>query len=145
MVLSHTLLTNMWKVRKEVAGMRVGSVGIVRDANQKLNEEPAHPSVVACRLVQACNLVFLVHASRVPATRGKVRVLFLGSSGSGWACGPSRQWRTDLPAPEFVLALFVQPLARFLGVVLAAWHDGAHSQDSKFILQQVESMTEFYK
>ena len=29
-------------------------------------------------------------------------------------------------APEFVSATFANPLAKFLGVVLTAWHDGAH-------------------
>ena len=42
------------------------------------------------------------------------------------------------PALEFILAMFGQPLAQSLGVVLAAWHDGASSQDSQFVLQQVE-------
>ena len=41
------------------------------------------------------------------------------------------------PAPEFIPA-FRQPPVEFLGVVLVAWHDGAHGQDSQFILQQVE-------
>ena len=34
-------------------------------------------------------------------------------------------------------ATFGQPPAEFLGVVLAAWLDGAHGQDSQFVLQQV--------
>ena len=65
---------------KAVAGMGVGSVGIhdnvgiVRGADKKLHEEPARPAVVASRLVQACDLVVLVHGSHVPETRGKVRV-----------------------------------------------------------------------
>ena len=42
------------------------------------------------------------------------------------------------PAPEFIPATFGQPPAEFLGVVLAAWHDGARGQDSQFVLQQVE-------
>ena len=42
------------------------------------------------------------------------------------------------PVPEFVPAMFSQPLAEFLRVVLAAWHDGARCQDSQFVLQQVE-------
>ena len=41
-------------------------------------------------------------------------------------------------APEFVPATFGQPPAEFLGVVLAAWHDGAHGQDSQLVLQHVE-------
>ena len=63
---------------KAVAGTRVRSVGIHDDVgvvagpNEKLHEEPARPVVVASRLVQACNLVFLVHGSHVPETRGKV-------------------------------------------------------------------------
>ena len=39
-----------------------------------LHEEPARPAVVASRLVQACDLVVLVHGSHVPETRVKVRV-----------------------------------------------------------------------
>ena len=42
------------------------------------------------------------------------------------------------PAPRFIPATFGQPPAEFLGVVLAAWHDGAPGHDSQFILQQVE-------
>ena len=62
---------------KAVAGTGVGSVGIhdnvgvVGGPDEKLHEEPAWPVVVASRLVQACDLVVLVH---VPETRGKVRV-----------------------------------------------------------------------
>ena len=65
---------------KAVAGTRVGSVGIhddvgvVRSPDEELHEQPARPAVVASRLVQACDLVVLVHGSHVPETRGKVRV-----------------------------------------------------------------------
>ena len=65
---------------KAVAGTRVGSVGIhdnvgvVRGPDEELHEQPARPAVVASRLVQACDLVVLVHGSHVPETRGKVRV-----------------------------------------------------------------------
>ena len=64
---------------KAVAGTGVGSVGIhnvgvARGPDEKLYEEPAQPVVVASRLVQACDLVVLVHGSHVPETRGKVRV-----------------------------------------------------------------------
>ena len=65
---------------KAVAGMGVGSVGIhdnvgvVHGPDQKLHEEPALPAVVASHLVQACDLVVLVHGSHVPEMRGKVRV-----------------------------------------------------------------------
>ena len=65
---------------KAVAGTGVGSVGIhvnqgvVRGPDEKLHEEPAWPAVVASHLVQACDLVILVHGSHVPETRGKVRV-----------------------------------------------------------------------
>ena len=57
---------------KAVAGTRVGpeaihdNVGIVRGPGQKLHEEPALPAVVASCLVQACDLVVLVHHSHVP-------------------------------------------------------------------------------
>ena len=63
-----------------VAGTGVGSVGIhdnvgtVCGPGKKLHEEPARPEVVASRIVQACDLVVLVHSSHVPETRGKVRV-----------------------------------------------------------------------
>ena len=52
---------------KAVAGTGVGSVGIhdnvgvVRGPDEKLHEEPARPAVVASCLVQACDLVVLVH------------------------------------------------------------------------------------
>ena len=65
---------------KAVASTRVGSVGIhdhvgvVRGPDEELHEQPAQPAVVASRLVQACDLVVLVHGSHVPETRGKVRV-----------------------------------------------------------------------
>ena len=65
---------------KAVAGTGVRSVGIHDDVGvvggpeEKLHEEPAWPAVVASRLVQACDLVVLVHSSHVPETRGKVRV-----------------------------------------------------------------------
>ena len=65
---------------KAVAGPGVRSVGIHDDVgvvggpDEKLHEEPARPVVVASRLVQACDLVILVHGSHVPETRGKVRV-----------------------------------------------------------------------
>ena len=81
---------------KAVAGPRVRSVGIHEDVgivggpDEKLHEEPAQPAVVASRLVQACDLVVLVHGSHVPETCGSC-------SGSGWACGPSRRWHTELP------------------------------------------------
>ena len=163
-----------------MAGTRVGSVGIhddvgiVRDPNEELHEEPAWPAVVESRLVQACKLIVLVHGSHVPATRGKVRVLggrtfmqnCVKKAGSSltWCSQPQAVERSTVrahmpvnsghspqvmivaqevdglaflagygtqtsPAPEFVPAAFGQPLAKFLGVVLAAWHDGAHCQD----------------
>ena len=64
---------------KAVAGPGVRSVGIHDDVgvvggpDEKLHEEPARPAVVASRLVQACDLVVLVHGSHVPETRVKVR------------------------------------------------------------------------
>ena len=65
---------------KVVAGTGVRSVGIHDDIgivggpDEKLHEESARPPVVASRLVQACDLVILVHSSHVSETRGKVRV-----------------------------------------------------------------------
>ena len=55
----------------------------------------------------------------------------------GLAVPPGDDTQSSL-APEFVPATFSQPSAEFFGVVLAAWHDGARSQDSQFVLQQVE-------
>ena len=48
------------------------NVGVVRGPDKKLHEEPVQPAVVASLLVQACDLVVLVHGSHVPETRGKV-------------------------------------------------------------------------
>ena len=65
---------------KAGAGMGVGSVGIhdnvgvVHDLDEKLHEEHARPAVVSSCLVQACDLVVLVHGSHVPETRGKIRI-----------------------------------------------------------------------
>ena len=65
---------------KVVAGPGVRSVGIHDDVgvvggpDEKLHEKPARPAVVASRLIQACDLVVLVHCSHVPEMRGKVRV-----------------------------------------------------------------------
>ena len=65
---------------KAVAGTGVRPVGIHDDVgfvggpDEKLHEEPARPAVVASRLVQAWDLVVLLHGSHVPETRGKVRV-----------------------------------------------------------------------
>ena len=63
---------------KVVANTGVGSigihddVGIVRSPNEELPEKPELPAVVGSCLIQACNLVFLVHSSHVAVTRGKV-------------------------------------------------------------------------
>ena len=57
-------------------------------------------------------------------------------SASGWACGPSRQGHTDLP--HSYRPCSVKYPAKFLGVVFAAWHEGASCQKSHFVLQQVE-------
>ena len=83
-VLSHALQTKevglLGPGFAAVAGLGVRSVGIHDDVgvvggpDEKLHEEPARPAVVASRLVQACDLVVLVHGSHVPETRGKVRV-----------------------------------------------------------------------
>ena len=65
---------------KALAGTGVGSVGIhdnvgvVRSPDEKLHKEPVQPAIVASHLVQACDLVVLVHGSHVTETRGKVRV-----------------------------------------------------------------------
>ena len=70
----------------------------------------------------------LVHACRSKVVAQEV---------DGLAVLPGDGTQTFL-ALEFVTAMFGQPLAEFLGVVLAAWHDGARGQDSQFVLQQVE-------
>ena len=65
---------------KVVAGRRMGSVEshdnvvVVHSPDEELHEDPVLPAIVASGLVQACNLVVLVHGCHVPATRGKVRV-----------------------------------------------------------------------
>ena len=158
----------------------------VRCPDEELHEQPARPAVVESRLVQACDLVVLVHGSHVPETRGKVRVpggrTFMKNcvKRSRGANLPGvvhhKLWRGQLREPvphmpvhsgrsprvvvvaqevdglavlpgdgtqsslalEFVPATFGQPPAEFLGVVLAAWHDGARSQDSQLFLQHVE-------
>ena len=124
---------------KAVAGTGMGSVGIhdyvgivTRKNCAKLCEKAgssltccSQPQTVARSTVRAC-----------PQHACSECTLSLGHgscSGSGWACCPSRRWHTDVRA-----GMFSQPLAKFLGVVFAAWHDGAHGQDSQFILQQVE-------
>ena len=177
---------------KVVAGTRVGSVGIhdnvgvVLGPDEELHEEPARPGIVASRLVQAWDLVVLVHGSHVPEMRGKVRVpggrtfrqncvkrsrganlpgvvhhklwrgqlrepvphtpvhsgrsprvMVVAQEVDGLATLPGDGTQSS-PAPEFVPAMFGQPPAEFLGVVLAAWHDGARGQDSQLVLQQVE-------
>ena len=177
---------------KAVAGPGVRSVGIHDDVgivggpDEKLHEEPARPAVVASCLVQACDLVVLVHGSHVPETRVKVRVpagrtfmqdrvkrnrgpnlpgvvhhklwrgqlrepvphtpvhggrsprvVVVAQEVDGLAVLPGDGTQSS-PAPEFVPATFGQPPAEFLGVVLAAWHDGARGRDSQLFLQHVE-------
>ena len=72
-----------------------------------------------------------VHSGHSP------RVVVVAQEVDGLAVLPG-DFTQASPAPEFVPATFGQPLAEFLGVVLAAWHDGARGQDSQFVLQQVE-------
>ena len=72
-----------------------------------------------------------VHSGRSP------RVMVVAQEVDGPAVLPGDGTQSS-PAPEFVKAMFGQPPAEFLGVVLAAWHDGASGQDSQFVLQQVE-------
>ena len=66
MVLSHALQT------KEVGLLGPGFAAV--DCCAVVADEPVRPAIVASRLVQACDLVVLVHGSHVPETRGKVRV-----------------------------------------------------------------------
>ena len=108
---------------KVVAGTGVRSVGIHDDVgvvggpDEKLHEEPARPAVVSSRLVRACDLVILVDGSHVPETRGNVRV----------------------PGDRTFMQNCVKRsrgLIEFLGVVLAAWHEGG--QDSQLVLQEEE-------
>ena len=72
-----------------------------------------------------------VHSGRSP------RVVVVAQEVDGFAVLP-RDGTQSSPAPEFVPATFSQPPAEALGVVLAAWHDGARGQDSQLVLQQVE-------
>ena len=72
-----------------------------------------------------------VHSGRSP------RVVVVAQEVDGLAVLSGDGTQCSL-APQFVPATFGQPLAEFLGVVLAAWHDGARSQDSQLVLQQVE-------
>ena len=72
-----------------------------------------------------------VHSERSP------RVAVVAQEVDGLAVLPGDGTQTSL-APEFIPATLGQPLAEFLGVVLAAWHDGARGQDSQFVLQQVK-------
>ena len=106
---------------KAVAGTRVGSVGIhayvgiVGRPDEELHEEPARPAVVASHLVQACDLVVLVHGSHVPETRGKVRVpvgrtfmqncrvVVVAQEVDGLAVLPGDGTQTS-PAPEIIPA-----------------------------------------
>ena len=142
---------------KAMAGTRVGyvaihdDVGNIRGQSEELQKEPARPAVMASRLVQGCNELGVhllgvvnhklwccqlcepvphthVHSGRSP------RVVEEAQEVDGLAVLPGDGTQTS-PAPKFVLARFGQPLAKFLGVVLVAWHDGAPYQDSQFILQ----------
>ena len=72
-----------------------------------------------------------VHSERSP------RVTVVAQEVDGLAVLPGDGTQTS-PAQELVLATFGQHPAKFLGVVLVAWHDGASGQDSQFVLQQVE-------
>ena len=72
-----------------------------------------------------------VHGGRSP------RVVVVAQEVDGLAVLPGDGTQSS-PAPEFVPATFGQPPAEFLGVVLAAWHDGARGQDSQLFLQHVE-------
>ena len=74
-----------------------------------------------------------VHSGRSP------QVVVVAQEVDGLAVLPGNGTETS-PALEFVQAMFGQPLAEFLVVVLAAWHDGACCQDSQFIFQQVEEL-----
>ena len=65
------------------------------------------------------------------------RVMVVAQEVDGLAVLPYEGTQTS-PAPEFVPATFVQPPAEFLGLVLAAWHEGARCHDSQFVLHQVE-------
>ena len=72
-----------------------------------------------------------VHGGRSPG------VVVVAQEVDGLAVLPGDGTQSS-PAPEFVPATFGQPPAEFLGVVLAAWHDGARGQDSQLFLQHVE-------
>ena len=65
------------------------------------------------------------------------RVMVVAQEVFGLAVLPGHGIQSS-PAPKFVPAMFGQPPAEFLVVVLAYWHDSACGQDSQFVLQQVE-------
>ena len=65
------------------------------------------------------------------------RVVVVAQEVDGLAVLPGDGTQSS-PASEFIPATFGQPPAEFLGVVLAAWHDGARGQNSQFVLQQLE-------
>ena len=62
-----------------------------------------------------------------------LRVMVVAQEVDGLAVLPGDGTQT-FPATDFVPATFGQPPAEFLGVMLAAWHDGARGQDSQFAL-----------
>ena len=125
---------------KAVAGTRVGSVeihdyvGVVGGLDEELYEEPVRRPIVAS--LWRGQLSESVH--HMPVHSGcSPRVVVVAQEVDGLPVFPSNGTQTS-PAPEFVLATLGQPLTEFLVVVLAAWHDCAHGQDSQFVLQHVE-------
>ena len=49
------------------------------------------------------------------------------------------------PALVFISVSFGQPVAKFIRVVLAAWHDGAHCQNSHVVFLQLEESERIVK
>ena len=73
-----------------------------------------------------------VHSERSP------RVVVVAQEVDGLVVLPGNGTQSSRAPESPVPDTFGQPPAEFLGVVLAAWHDGARGQDSQLVLQLVE-------
>ena len=122
-VLSHTLQTKEVRLLEKKPGANVPGVVNHKLWRSQLRELVPHMPV---------------HSGRSP------QVVVVAQELDGLAVLPGDGTQTS-PAPELVPATFGQPLAEFLGVVLAAWYDGTRGQDSHFVLQQVEERDKVVK
>ena len=71
MCITVAILNRTVSIRSSVCSIKSESMIIEHSPDEELHEVSARPAVVASHLVQACNLVILVHRSHVPATKGK--------------------------------------------------------------------------